>query len=160
MKRGRDIYYTEGMGEKAALAPADMPLLFQMWDVLLYLTGGEGFGLPAWEAMCAGLPVVYTDYSSHAEFLRHANGGLPVRGILQPEAKSCIWRMVADVGEALQAVRILYFDREIGKTLGANGRVFVQNYAPAIQAAKWHQMFQCLLQGHSGLTIAPETSRK
>jgi glycosyltransferase involved in cell wall biosynthesis len=142
VKRGRDIYYTEGMGEKAALAPSDMPLFFQMWDALLYLTGGEGFGLPAWEALCAGLPVVYTDYSSHAEFLRRANGGLPVRGILQPEAKTCIWRMVADVGEALVAVRKLYLDRKLGRTLGANGRAFVQDFTPEIQAAKWHEIFQ------------------
>lgn len=146
VRRGRDLHYTEGMGEKAALAPADMPLLFQMWDGLLYLTGGEGFGLPAWEAMCTERPVVYTDYSSHAEFLGRAKGGLPVGGILQPEVKSCVWRLIADVPQALEAVRKLYFDRELARQLGANGRAFVQDYTPAIQARKWHEMFQRVLQ--------------
>jgi glycosyltransferase involved in cell wall biosynthesis len=150
IRRERDIYYTEGMGEMAALAPADMPILFQLWDALLYLSGGEGFGLPAWEAMCAGLPVVYSDYSSHAEFLRQANGGLPVGGILQPEAKTCIWRMIADVPEAIAAVRKLYYDRKLCRQLGTNGRSFVQQYTPEIQARRWHEIFQSVLNDKRG----------
>ncbi|SPE60132.1 hypothetical protein SBV1_370116 [Verrucomicrobia bacterium] len=145
VKRARDLHYTQGLGGRAALAPVDMPVLFQMWDALLYLTGGEGFGLPAWEAICTGLPVVYTDYSSHAEFLRLANGGLPVSGILQPEARSGVWRMIADVPQALEAVRRLYFDRELGPQMGANGRAFVQDFKPAVQADKWHEMLRRVL---------------
>jgi glycosyltransferase involved in cell wall biosynthesis len=100
--------------------------------------------LPAWEAMCSGLPVVYTNYSSHAELLGQANAGLPVEGILQPEAQSGIWRMVADMPQAIEAVRKLYFNRDLGRQLGAKGRAFVQNYTPEIQAEKWHRMFQRL----------------
>ncbi len=145
LRRGRDLYYTEGFGLKAALSPEDMPVLYQLWDALIYLSGGEGFGLPAWEAMCCGLPVVYTDYSSHAEFLNEANAGLPVDGILQPESQSCILRMIADVGQAIEAVRKFYFNRALGRTLGQNGRAFVQQYTPEIQAEKWHRIFQRLL---------------
>jgi glycosyltransferase involved in cell wall biosynthesis len=111
---------------------------------LLYLSGGEGFGLPAWEALCSSLPVIYTNYSAHAEFLSKARAGLPVGGILQPESKSCIWRMIADVPQALETVRYLFADRELGNRLGANGPAFVQQYLPEIQAAKWHQIVQNL----------------
>jgi glycosyltransferase involved in cell wall biosynthesis len=97
--------------------------------------------------MCIGRPVIYTDYSSHAEFLGRAKAGLPVNGILQPEVKSCVWRMIADVPQALEAVRRLYFHRELASQLGSNGRAFVRDYTPAIQARKWHEMFQRVLQG-------------
>jgi glycosyltransferase involved in cell wall biosynthesis len=156
VKRNEDVFYTEGYSTKAALPPEDMPTLYQLWDALLCLSGSEGFGLPAWEAMCCGLPVVYTDYSGHAEYLNAAKAGIPVDGILQPESKTNYWRMIADVPEAIAAVRRLYYDRQLCRDLGANGRAYVQQFTPEIQARKWHEIFQSLLGSHSD--FASETS--
>jgi glycosyltransferase involved in cell wall biosynthesis len=144
--RDRDLYYTPGHGLKSALAPEDVPMLYRIWDCLLYLSGGEGFGLPAWEAMCAALPVVYTNYSAHGEFLSRGNAGLPVGGILQPEPKTCIWRMVADVPQAVEAIRRLYFDRKLARELGANGRRFAGGFGIGTQVEAWHETFQGLVQ--------------
>ncbi len=144
LQRDRDIYYTPDYGVKAALAPDDMPMLYNIWDAMLYLTGGEGFGLPAWEAMAAGIPTVYTNYSGHAELLRKGGAGLPVGGVLQPEAGTCIWRMVADLGQVIEAVRRLYYDRQFGHSLGASGRTFVEGYSPDVVVSKWHEIFQRL----------------
>jgi glycosyltransferase involved in cell wall biosynthesis len=143
-QRGRDVHYTEGYGVKAGLAPADMPLLYQLWDAVLQLSGAEGFGLPAWEAMCSGLPVIYSDYSTPAEYLGAANAGLPVGGFLQPEARTEFWRMIADVRSAIEAVRALYLDRKLGRTLGANGRAFVDRFRAEIQVEIWHEIFQSI----------------
>jgi glycosyltransferase involved in cell wall biosynthesis len=146
VRRDVDLYYTEGCRwMQSALAPEDMPTLYQLWDALVYLSGGESFGLPAWEAMCSGLPVVYSDFSSHAEYLNSAQGGLPVGGILQPERKTGIWRMVAALPEAISAVRKLYFHRNFARSLGANGRAFVEQYRVEAQVPKWHRMFESLL---------------
>ncbi len=46
LQRDRDLYYTPEHELKAALAPDDVPMLYKLWDSLLYLSGGEGFGLP------------------------------------------------------------------------------------------------------------------
>ena len=118
LQRDRDLCYTPEHELKAALPPDEVPLLYNLWDCLLFLSGGEGFGLPAWEAMCSALPTVYTNYSAHGEFLTRAGAGLPVSGILQPERKSCIWRMIADIPQAIEAVRRLYHDRALGCQLG------------------------------------------
>jgi glycosyltransferase involved in cell wall biosynthesis len=142
---GKDIHYTEGHKVESCMKPAEMPAPYQLWDCLTYLSGGEGFGMPPWEAMCTAVPVVYTNYSSHAEFLRLANAGLPVGGVLQPEPRTCIWRMVADAEQSIEAVRKLYFDRPLGRSLGANGHSYVQSFTPAHQAEQWHQIFQRLL---------------
>jgi glycosyltransferase involved in cell wall biosynthesis len=140
----KDIHYTDGHSLGNFRNPADMPALYQLWDCLLYLSGGEGFGMPAWEAMCCAIPVVYTNYSSHGEFLSRANAGLPVGGILQPEKRTCIWRMVADVEQAIEALRKIYFGRALGNALGANGGAFVRQFTAGIQAERWHSMLQKL----------------
>jgi glycosyltransferase involved in cell wall biosynthesis len=142
VRRDRDLFYTPGHGLMSALAPEDVPMLYRIWDCLLYLSGGEGFGLPAWEAMCSALPVVYTNYSAHGEFLTRGQAGLPVGGILQPEAKQCIWRMVADVPQVIEAVRRLYFDRALGRQLGENGRAFAGKFGIDTQVEAWHRTFQ------------------
>ena len=144
--RDRDVYYTPDHALKSALAPDDVPMLYRIWDGLLYLSGGEGFGLPAWEAMCSALPVVYTNYSAHGEFLTRGRAGLPVGGTFQPEEKSCIWRMVADVPQAIEAVRRLYFDRALARELGANGRAFAGRFGIDTQVEAWHRTFTQLAQ--------------
>jgi glycosyltransferase involved in cell wall biosynthesis len=152
LKRDRDIFYTAGCASKAALPPDSMPTLYNLWDALLYLTGGEGFGIPAWEAMCCGLPLVYTNYSSHAEFIGRGQAGLPVSGILQPERETCIWRMIADVPQAIEAVRKLYFDRKLRTQLSQNGRAFTERFSAELQVERWHGIFQQI--GHASHNAA------
>jgi glycosyltransferase involved in cell wall biosynthesis len=139
-----DIHYTAGHKVGNWKLPAQMPSLYQISDCLLYLSGGEGFGLPAWEAMSSALPVVYTNYSAHGEFLSKAQAGFPVSGILQPEPKSCVWRMIADVESAIAAVLQLLLDSALRTKLGTDGRHFVERFTPEIQAEKWHWLFQTI----------------
>jgi glycosyltransferase involved in cell wall biosynthesis len=122
--RGRDLYYTEGYSFQSGLTPQDMPQLYQLWDCLLYPGGGGGSGLTVLEAMNCELPVIYTNHDSHAEFLNDANAGIPVPGILQPEAVTNYWRMVADLPSLVGAVRALYYDDQLRRDLGVNGGRF------------------------------------
>jgi glycosyltransferase involved in cell wall biosynthesis len=141
---GRDIYYTEGYSCDAALAPEDMPALYSLWDCLAYLSGSEGFGLPVWEGLCSGIPAIYTAFSAHGELVFKAQAGIPIDGIVQPEKNTMAWRMVADLRTAIQAVRNLYFDRQLISRLGLNARRFVEPYSLENQAERWHCLFQRL----------------
>jgi glycosyltransferase involved in cell wall biosynthesis len=142
---GHDIYYTDGCSPTAHLTPEAMPALYQCFDTLLMLSGGEGFGLPAWEAMAAEVPVVYTDYSSSAEFLSKAQAGVGVSGILQPEPGTSILRMIPDVAECIAAIRRLYFGRDEARRLGRNGRTFVQGFTKHMLAEEWNRRFGAVL---------------
>ena len=44
-----------------------MVKLYNSFDVLLMCTGGEGFGLPLYEAQSCGVPVITTDYAAGPE---------------------------------------------------------------------------------------------
>jgi len=54
----------------------DMVKLYNAADVLLFCTGGEGFGLPLIEAQACGIPVVTTDYAAAPE---QVGAGLTVK---------------------------------------------------------------------------------
>jgi glycosyltransferase involved in cell wall biosynthesis len=142
LREGRDIYYTDRCSSTKHFRPDAMSRLYQLWDGLLYLSGGEGFGMPLFEAMSTGLPIIYTNYSSHAELVANANGGVPVGGLLLPEPHTCILRMVADLQQVLDATRMLYLDHELRWKLGANGREFTKRHSVDTQVDEWHQLFQ------------------
>jgi glycosyltransferase involved in cell wall biosynthesis len=46
----------------------NMPGFIKSFDCLVLPTKGEGFGLPALQAMALGLPVIVTDYSGCTDF--------------------------------------------------------------------------------------------
>lgn len=55
----------------------EMLRLYKTSSILLFPTRGEGFGLPPAEAMSAGIPVIYTDWSASAE-VSQGPGNYPV----------------------------------------------------------------------------------
>jgi glycosyltransferase involved in cell wall biosynthesis len=76
-----------------------------------------------------------------------------VDGVLQPENKTGYWRMIADVPQAIAAVRKIYFNRQLGQKMGANGRSFVQQYTLEIVAEHWHRIFQRVVNQQAPLRI-------
>ncbi|HEX7860796.1 MAG TPA: glycosyltransferase [Verrucomicrobiae bacterium] len=136
---GRDIVYTQEHRVGNWAGVEEMPELYNVWDGLLYLSGGEGFGLPAWEAMICGLPVIYTNYSGHAEFLARKKECFPVGGVLQPENETCIFRMIADVAQTLEAVlTLLRRSQERGRITKT---AFFEPYTSRKVAESWHNCF-------------------
>lgn len=54
------------------LSRAELLELFRSADCFVFPTLGEGFGLTLAEAMCTGLPCVWTNYSGVTDFAAHA----------------------------------------------------------------------------------------
>lgn len=53
------------------LEESEVQSLYNREDIHAYVTAthGEGYGLPVFEAACAGMPIIATDWSAHTEFL-------------------------------------------------------------------------------------------
>jgi glycosyltransferase involved in cell wall biosynthesis len=141
---GKDVYYTPDCSRRAHIQREDMPKIFQCLDMLLFLSGGEGFGVPAWEAMCCGIPVIYSEYSSHGEFLNEAAAGIPVSGILQPAPPYSIMRYVSDIHSAIEAVLGIIESESLREELGSNGRKYVERFNKSRIASEWDRIFDDL----------------
>lgn len=123
------------------LTPKLLADLISTWDCFLYLTGGEGFGVPAFEALMSGVPVVYSNYSSHPDFCKH--GGLPVRvGEFIPEFAFGINRSICDTGDAVRQLLYAYRNRDALKALGLKGREFALQKNVTSIANQWYTMFK------------------
>lgn len=66
--------WTGKEGTSADLTDAEMLGLYHGVDCMLMPSKGEGIGMPALEAAATGLPVIYTDFSSPAEYFDSSTG--------------------------------------------------------------------------------------
>ena len=59
--------------------------LYNIGDVFIFPSKGEGWGLPLLEAAATGMPLISTVYSGHTQFLRYLSSSLlPIDFALQP----------------------------------------------------------------------------
>jgi glycosyltransferase involved in cell wall biosynthesis len=106
---------------------------------MLYPSGGEGFGNPAAESMAAGTPVVYSDYSSHAEFCQF--GGLPIRCQYIPELNNGIQRAMVDTNHAIEQLLKLIRDPAYRDKLGEQGRNYMTQFSIPYMIDPWNNIF-------------------
>ncbi len=135
---------TSGLGPLVGVKSKDLALLMSSWDCMLYPSGGEGNGNPAQEALACGVPVVYSDYSSHSEFCHF--GGLPIRCTYQPEMANGIQRAVVDTGHAVKQLISLIRDPKLKNSLGVRGRLHVSQFSIPNLVDVWDQIFVGMMQ--------------
>jgi glycosyltransferase involved in cell wall biosynthesis len=101
---------------KGRYSDADMAAAYSAFDVLLFPSRGEGFGVPAIESLACGTPVIASNWTAQAEvidhpydarrpgFVRTAHGWL-VQVALDYDPHQAAFRGKPDIGEVLQALR-------------------------------------------------------
>ncbi len=113
------------------VSEADLAGLLDLATVVAVPSRYEGFGLPALEAMAAGVPVVAADVAALPEVL----GGA---GVLVPPGDVAGWaaaleRLLADPDERSRLVRV-GSERAAGHTAAANAGAFADLYRAALAA--------------------------
>jgi len=141
---GHRAIWTNGTDGSVGISQEEMISLITCWDMMFYPSGGEGFGNPAFECLAAGTPIVYSDYSSHAEFCRF--GGLPVRVTYQPEMAHAIQRSVVDTNHAVEQILKLRRDEKLRKDLGAAGRHHAFSFSTQHMVGPWNKIFSQMME--------------
>jgi glycosyltransferase involved in cell wall biosynthesis len=72
------------------MAYDDLPSFYASGDCYIIPTRGEGWNLPALEAMSSGVPVITTNWSAHLDFINEKNGYLIAVERLEPIPKQGI----------------------------------------------------------------------
>jgi glycosyltransferase involved in cell wall biosynthesis len=119
-------------------------------DCFVSLHRSEGFGLAVAECMYLGKPVISTDWSATAEFVKLANG-CPVRCRLVeldrhhgPYAKGQIWAE-PDIDHAAQWMQQLCADPAWGRQLGAAARTTIEEkFSPSAIGARYRQRLEVI----------------
>lgn len=104
--------------------PKMLNLVYNLMDVHLYPTGGEGFGLTIAESMSAGIPNCVTNYTTGPEFLTGPKGRM--RGELLPIKEWVTLRKAkrpwVDIDKSVEILNRLYEDEQLRKTYSCRSR--------------------------------------
>ena len=108
----------------------DLPLLYNLCEVFIFVTLFEGFGLPPLEAMACGIPVIASNHSALPEAL----GNQAI--LVDPHEPKAI-------GRAIQ--RILR-DRALRRQLKEKGLQWVKNFSWDLAAQRTLQVYHQVLK--------------
>jgi glycosyltransferase involved in cell wall biosynthesis len=132
-----------GMKAHKGLSQAQLNEVYNVMDVFLLTTSGEGFGIPIIEAMSAEIPVLATDYTTTQELVKDTHAGLGINLSGCPEINwwegnmkdldlfavdatiTGSWeveRGFCSIKDCATKLEALYNSPEERKTMGKNGR--------------------------------------
>jgi len=112
-----------------------MPCLYHEADCYIMPSRGEGFNLPALEAMACGVPVVTTDFGGHLDFLKEQYSWLiPVNTLKRLSERLCtinqgyknLWFAEPDIKDIRKIMRYVYEHQTEAKEKGVMARKFVE----------------------------------
>ena len=116
-----------------------MNRLYNLFDVTVLPSSGDGFGLPIIESFAAGVPVVATDYSACSELVRGRGELVRVLTTVTVGA-NLIEHAVIDVDDLAACIEKLYRNPELGRQYAEAGLAFARSLSWESLMPKWLQL--------------------
>ena len=151
-----------GMNSYTGFPQKEMNNVYNLMDVFLLTTSGEGFGVPIIEAMSCSVPVIATDYTTTPELVLNNKAGLGIKlsgvetiDMFNTDSKEYdvlafngtmtgsweVERGICDIKHCAEQVEKLYLDPKLRKELGENGRSAVlENYDFSLVGKRWEDL--------------------
>jgi glycosyltransferase involved in cell wall biosynthesis len=124
-----------------------MPGIYNLMDVFLLTTSGEGWGVPTTEAMSCEVPVVITDYTTTQEMVVEKQAGLPIKLAAEITGTWLVDRGIIDINHGVEQMNVLYHDAALRARLGANGREGVlKEYDWKNVVGQWDELLESMLR--------------
>lgn len=99
--------------------------IYNLFDVMVLPTAGEGFGLPIVEAMAASVPVIATGYSSCVELLEGRGELIKVKEFLTA-GRHNIEYAIPDIEDLVAKLNLLYMRSDLREKYSESGLQFAR----------------------------------
>lgn len=140
------VTYSKGIDAGRGVKDSQMAELYNMIDIYVSLSGGEGFCIPIIEASACGKPTVYTNYSGQAEIGELVHG-LPVEAdayIHEHHTQMMIDRAIPSVADAVRQILKLR-DKDVRRERGAQALAAAHHYFDwNVITSQWHERLKAL----------------
>jgi glycosyltransferase involved in cell wall biosynthesis len=118
---------------------AGLNQIYNMMNVMVLPTSGEGFGLPILEAMAAGVPVVATRYSACEELIDGRGELIDVKAFF-PAGRNCIEHALPDIDDLEAKLELLAAEPDRRARHTAAGHAFAQQLSWDALQPRWEEL--------------------
>jgi glycosyltransferase involved in cell wall biosynthesis len=139
---------------------SQMNQVYNLMDVFILTTSGEGFGIPTVEAMSAGVPVLVTDYTTTAELVKDTKSGMAIPLVGETNVPDVheseildgtitgswnVERGMCSIYKAAEALDLLATNPGVREYFGKNGReAALKLYNWDIILPRWKELLEKL----------------
>jgi glycosyltransferase involved in cell wall biosynthesis len=132
----RHALLTEGLAAGQGVSDSELNDLYNLLDVMVLPSMGEGFGLPILECLAAGTPVIATGFSAPVELLRGRGELLPVESLVSEEVTHTEMAITSP-RHILESLERLYRNPDLRAEYQSTGRAFARQHTWSRCAGKW-----------------------
>lgn len=151
------IYATNHYDASVVPFPHDMmATVYNCFDVLMNVSGGEGFGIPIIEAQACGVPVLTGDWTSMPELTQNGYAIKPIARHLAPHYG---YHFLPDVEDMVYRLECVYRkDSQIKRDFA---RQWVENHCSVpVIAAQWDELLGTVIERARELGATPASTSR
>jgi len=136
---------------RQGIQPDNMNDVYNLFDIFLYSTGGEGFGLPAIESQASGVPILMSNNSTGPELVEETGELIDMQkdkygrniGYIGTNG---VENLVPDDNHITLLLEKYYKDwkedKKLLKEMSKKSRKFAETYSWDLVAPKWIELFE------------------
>jgi len=113
--------------------------IYNLFDVMVLPSAGEGFGLPILEAMAAGTPVIATNYSACVELLEGRGEVIGVKEFITA-GRHNVEYAIPDIDDLITKLDLLYSRADLRKKHSESGLEFARTLDWEVIVKSWDRL--------------------
>jgi glycosyltransferase involved in cell wall biosynthesis len=117
-------------------------MIYNMFDIHVLPTTGEGFGLPIIESMAAGIPNIATDYTSCRELIEGHGELVPVKQYDYIIGQLNTRRALPDIPSMIELMNKLYYNKELRDRYSMDSIEFAKDFTWDNVVRMWLELFE------------------